>query len=220
MNFPALDRVVMEAGSRLDAVRQDLYFADANILSGRRIATWRHVHGSAYVLIAACLEVSVKEMLRAAVDEINSLNLEHCYLRTSLFSLVGEPFFNSLASSSRPKMGKRVELMELTASRTICLLNNTVLPLDGRTLRAAHFELIWAVFGLPLKPLPQPTHALALTSIADARNNIAHGEMTAEQVARRQPIADTLKLIERAEEVLINLHTAICLYLQNGGYVR
>jgi len=212
MNFPALDHVVMEAGSR------DLYFADVNILGGRRTAKWRQVHGSTYA-IAACLGVTVKEMLRATVDEINAVNLAHCDLRASLFSVRGEPLFKSLAPSSKPRMTKRIELMELTASRTICLLNNTVLPLDGRTLRA-HFELIWAVFGFPLKPLPHATHALALTSIADARNDIAHGEVTAEQVARRQPIADTLNLVERADEVLLNLHGAIDLYLQGGGYVR
>lgn len=220
MTYPALDRVLLAAGSRLDHVRQDLYFADVNILSGRRLTTWHQVHGSAFVHIAACLEISVKEMLRALVDEINAVSLAHCDLRTSLFSLVGEPLFDSLAASSKPKMAKRVELMELTGSTSVCLLNNTVLPLDGRTLRAAHFDLIWFVFGLPFQPLPHQTHRLALASIADSRNDVAHGEMTAEQVARRQPIPQTLKLVEKAEEVLINLHTATETYLTGEGFVR
>jgi hypothetical protein len=220
MPYPAIDRVLLDASQRLDDVRQDLYFADTNLLTKRRATTWRHIHGTAYVHLAACLEVSVKGILRALVDEINTAGLPHCDLRVSLFSLIGDPHFSAISAGTKPRHDKRAELFALLGSTTACILNNAVLPLDGRTMRPIHFDIIWSVFGLPLNPLPQLTHRLALIAIADARNDVAHGDATAEQVSRRQPISDTLKQVERSEEVLINLHTAAELYLRGRGFER
>ncbi len=220
MPYPALDGVLLGASQRLDDVRQDLYFAEASLLTKRRATTWRQIHGSAYVHLAACLESSVKSMLGALVDEINAAGLSHCDLRVSLFSLIGDPHFSAISAASKPRHDKRTELFALLESPSACSLNNAILPLDGRTLRPSHFDTMWRVFGLPLQPVPQLTHRLALTAIADARNDVAHGDATAEQVSRRQPIADTLKQVERSEEVLLNLHTAAELYLDSRGFER
>lgn len=221
MSYASIDAPLLLASERLDLVRQDLFYVDTNILGPvRRRETWAQIHGSAYVHIAAVLEVTVKESLRALIDEINAASCAHVDLRQSLFALVAAPQFDSIRSSSKTAMTKRLAVLALPHSTDPCILNNAVLPLDGRTLRPYHFTDIWSVFQLPGDPLPHPRHGLALVNIADARNDVAHGEFTAQEVAKRQPVSQTLKLLERAEEILVHLHTALTDYLDLRTYLR
>ena len=220
MAYSSLDRVLLAGGKQLDDVRQDLYFADTNLLGKRRASTWRQIHGTSYVHIAACLEVTVKGLLRALIDEIDGKMLSYSRLRTSLFALIGDSQFSAISATTKARHDKRLEIFDLLDSSATCSLNNAVLPLDGGTLRPHHFDVIWAVFGLPMMPLPEPRHRLALTSIADARNDVAHGDSTPVEVSSRQSISDTIRQLERAEEILIHLHTNATEYLDSRGFLR
>jgi len=61
------------------------------------------------------------------------------------------------------------------------------------------------VFGLGGDPFPGPNHRLALNSLANNRNAVAHGEEKPSTVAGRSSIRDTLMLLDRIEQIVIHM---------------
>lgn len=94
------------------------------------------------------------------------------------------------------------------------------LPLDGRTLRANHFETMWAVFGFPRPVLPHPTHSLALADLAQGRNDVAHGLVDPVTFGRGKATPDVAKLIDRIEDVILHLLVTADAYLTSKLYQR
>ena len=179
------------------------------------------VHASSYVHPAAALEQLVGNMLTAVVNEINVCVGTLADLRLSLFAMAQAGPLDSLQDVRGLKMwGRRTEVFGKIASSDTCLLNPAQLPLDGRSIRPEHLDTIWQVLGLGGDPFPGPIHRLALNSLANNRNAVAHGEEKPSTVADRSSIPDTLMLLDRIEQVVIHMWEATTAYLSAATYRR
>ena len=219
--YPLLDQAVLEFSSRLDTVRQDLYYCDVNFAKGRQRELGRNVRAAAYVYVAAAMERVTTDLLVAALAEISATTVEIRKVRLSLISLIQAPIFDSLKDVRGLKMWlKRVEMLDRTNEQSICMFDALFLPVDGKTLRPQHLEVIWTVFGFSTPPVPDPVSRLALIDLADTRNKVAHGEEDPSVVAGQRSATEMLKLIDRMEDIVIHMWSTMTEYLTRKEYLR
>jgi len=221
MNFPQIDATVLPFSSQLDAIRQDLYYCDVNFARGRMRDIGRGMRAAAYVYLAAALERVVADLLTATLDEVTATSVELKKVRLSLFSLIQAPHFDSLQQIRGLKMWtRRSQVFISTDAETPCIFDAALLPLDGRTIRPEHIDVIWEVFGFSTPAFPSIVSRLALTELADTRNSIAHGEDIPARIGGQKSVSEMLSLIDRIETVVISIWTAATHYIANKEYLR
>jgi len=76
------------------------------------------------------------------------------------------------------------------------------IPFDGRTVRPEHVETVWELFDLPTPPFPSPIHRTDLDTLANKRNEIAHGHLSPVTVGRLVTKADVLATVTRVSEIV------------------
>lgn len=204
-------------------IRADIAHADATLISQYSPAQERGavVRASAYVWLSALLERIVRDALQATLREISLLSVPFKDLRLSLFSLLCEGEFTSIADRSRSNSWEqKITVFLRTAEASPALLASDILPLDGRTIRAEHFDTIWLVLGLSTPSVPSPLHRIALKDLADGRNELAHGHIDPVMFGRSKATSDVLRIIKRVEEIIIHLLTTLDDYVANKEYCR
>ena len=175
----------------------------------------------AYVKAAAVLERVVRDTLAELMRELNRSATPVDGLRVSLRGLLAEPELKSLRDlrAYEKVWRKRCELFRVAGATTPALFGVEVLPLDGRTLRPKHFDVVWEVFGLDGPSLPSPMHKLALTELADFRNDLAHGNVDPDDVQRMKTFADVTRMVGYTEEIAEHLLVSVEQYVNTRAYL-
>lgn len=211
------------ADKEIARVRLEVAHADSAVMSPltpiqERAAASR---AAAYVWLAATLERIVRDAIQTTLREISVVSPPLRDLRLSLFALLCEGEFDSISTRSRNKSWEaKINVFQRTMESTPTVLSEAILPLDGRTIRAEHFDTIWLVLGLPNDSTPSPIHRIALRDLADGRNEVAHGHKDPVAFGRRKATTDLLKLAMRIEEVITHLLTGLDAYIDGRLYVR
>lgn len=221
MPYASLDSALDLFGDRCSNIRQDLYYCDTSFAQAKSRGVRQAVHAGSYVNLAAALEKFVGLSLAAVVSEINLAQVPLRDLRPELFALIQSNHLDALQQLRGLKMWRRrAQLFAPTLHADACELNVEILPVDGRTIRFDHLATIWEVLGLGGGPLPGPTHSLALKDLADTRNELAHGDSDVRTVAGLRSIQATLSIIDKVEEIALNLWQEADAYLSSTGYLR
>jgi hypothetical protein len=223
---PQLKLALDSACDVVDAARWELRNADPLEISSspERRAQAARAKAAAYVFIAAALERCFKDVLGAIVLELNARAVPLLKIRTSLFALlcIGELEFQR--TSGKQKHLERHQRAAIMFGQVIaggaCTFNPVHLPLDGRTIRHAHFDAVWAVFGLPPPVLPATNYRLALEDLATGRNDVAHGHVDPVAFGRKKAAHDVSRLVGKVEDVVLHLVSAGDAYLQKKLYLR
>jgi hypothetical protein len=187
--------------------------ASIEVLAAQRAAT--------YVSLAAAVEVFVREFIDELIAELNALTLAYDRVRPSLLVLAHASDFDALRVLGGLKMWDRRTLVleGVSANRTLSL-SPDVRPLDGRTIRPRHLNTLWKVFGLPGGPLASPAHGLALTELAESRNNLAHGHVDPVTFGRGKVLADVVRAIDRVDDIAVHAALAADDYFATAAYLR
>ena len=207
----ALESTLTLASTAIEAARREVRRADVPSLGANadvREASAR-ARSAAYVFMSAALERCLKDSLFAVLHEISAQGMALRDVRTSLFALLCSGDLVFIRSSGNRKTLDRHARAAAMYARIFdsadCSFPVDLLPLDGRTLRAAHFETVWAVFGFPAPSLPHPTHSLALSDLADGRNVVAHGVVDPVAFGRGKATHDVGKLVDKIEDVILHI---------------
>ena len=212
-----------DAASEISRIRMDVTIADVRALGSDPAGShlFAAVRGLAYVRASAVLEAFVKADLGAVLDEIDDRGTPLTSLRYPLHAVHQSGHFDALKVVRGVKMWrKRLELFHELDSATTAVFASPSFALDGRTLRAEHFDTIWAVFGFPRDSLPGSLQRLALHDLAERRNDIAHGVVTPGAVARVKPTPDVLRMLRFVEDIVEHLLSASKKYLDACLYRR
>ncbi len=204
-------------------IRADIAHADTALISQSSPIRERGavVRASAYVWLAALLERIVRDALQVTLREISLLSIPFKDLKLSLFSLLCEGEFTSITDRSRSNSWEqKIAVFFRTAEASPALLASDILPLDGRTIRAEHFDTIWLVLGLSTPSVPSPLHRIVLKDLADGRNEIAHGHTDPVMFGRSKATSDMLRIIERVDEIILHLLTSLDAYVDKKQYYR
>ncbi|MCR6666548.1 MAG: MAE_28990/MAE_18760 family HEPN-like nuclease [Methyloversatilis sp.] len=211
------------AARELARIRADITHADAAVISPSSPVQERGavVRGSSYVWLAALLERIVRDALQATLREISLLSVPFKDLRFSLFSLLCDAEFASIADRSRSgSWEQKIAIFLRTAQADPALLAENILPLDGRTIRGEHFDTIWLVLGLNTPSLPSPLHRIALRDLADGRNEVAHGHIDPVTFGRSKATKDMLRIASRVDEIIMHLLGSLDSYIDKKQYTR
>ena len=176
---------------------------------------------SVYLYAAAALERACREGLHAVIAEINAYGAAPEHLRVSLFALHCAAELDAIGGGPRSleRMVRAAAMFE-TVFGAAHAPQGPVLPLDGRTPRAAHFATIWRVLGFPGVAVPDPACALALEELAEGRNDVAHGVRDAVAFGRSKAIADVAGVVGRAEQMIAHLFESADAYLDERRFLR
>lgn len=104
--------------------------------------------------------------------------------------------------------GKKLRRWGRVADFFIDLPNGTVspttIPYDGRTVRPDHLEIAWKVFSLSGAQFPSPIHKQVLNTLADRRNDVAHGLVDPQVVGGAVTVGDLRDLMTKLEDIVDN----------------
>jgi hypothetical protein len=218
----AIVDALAEASASFDRIRNDLNFADSRFTRDARerdrIAC---LNASAYIWMASIVERFIKRVLASVLEEINGRGVRRDQIRYCLFALAIANDLDSMEHSQRlKKWRQRARAFDSVADSAPVVFNTAIMPIDGRTIRGDHLETIWQTLGLSGDPVPHPRCMLALSDLADGRNNLAHGEVDPVAFGRRKTISDVRRLVDTVEDVVLHVCEASQRYLANNEYVR
>jgi hypothetical protein len=203
----------------LDSIR-----SDQRTLAGSTTNVDLHakLRGLGIVVCAAAVEAFVHGLSQALWTQIDLVGAAPFMdLKPALLVAPLSPLFESAESlSGLRKFNRRMDLLENARSLAPASLSGHELPFRSQTIRTAHIEYVWRIFAFPLPIWPSQRHRLALETVADQRNIIAHGEDDAVAVGRRYPDPDFLRLIDSCEGIVSHCYMAAEACLTNATFVR
>lgn len=218
------EEILDDALNELGAVAQSLRWAEMAILASSPVQkrSVQLITASSYVVIAATIEKFVRRTLNKLAVDIRTSGALRRDIKYSLHSLFGDNHLNSFRDlrDYQKSWEKRLELFDFQSSANPLDESQADLPLDGKTIRPVHLEVVWSVFSLPQGPFPNSLCRAALVDIADGRNDIAHGHVAISSFAMRKGTTDTLKKITRIEEMLTHISLQAISYISVRGYLK
>ena len=220
---PRFDELIHEFAEGMASARQDVRYADVLLLhssvSIRDQAS--RIKSSVLVYLAASFE----RFLTALVQRLNLALTEkrsaHHELVPSLLSLALYSKFDSLKIVDGVKSwDKRVDLLRAISSAELVEFSPSVSIFGAKTPRRKHLLLLWDIYGFKSNVAPSMAHLLALDSVADSRNEIAHGEVSPTRAGRKKTTADLKNLIDKLEELGLHLACSFEAYLDVDGHKK
>jgi hypothetical protein len=220
-----LDRAHGRASTLLEGYRAQVSSDDVRVLSsGRReIVASAMIRSSVYIWSAAALETFVAETLSGLVSGINGAAVQYQNLRLTLLAMACTSHFDAVRDRKGIKgWSSRARLMASVQQSDVAVLvdNRAQLPMDGKTIRPEHFEVIWEVFGLPGDPMPSPRHRIRLIELADGRNQLAHGEEDPFLYGRRKSAPELMSALNAWQDIIDHVYLCSDEYLRQRLYHR
>jgi hypothetical protein len=164
----------------LDKIARDLAEADVVAIGDavRRVRAAK-LKAWAYVWVAAVMEQYVKGILGVVLTELSALGLQRDQLNVSLLSMCSRKEFDALKDLAKlTKWKRRIQVLSAVVDHAPAVFDPSILPLDGKTIRPHHFDLVWEVFGFQGPSIPSQLHRAALIDIAEGRTLLHMGGLT------------------------------------------
>lgn len=175
---------------------------------------------AAFVWTAAALEAFMSAFIRESFESINTYTLVASDVRHSLFSAISEKDFHVIRSSElRATWSARLAVVLRPQGGEPITIEGEG-PLDGKTIRAYHFEAMWATFGLDGTPWPSPVHRTVLEDLANSRNDVAHGGVSPVAFGRGRTFDDCLKMLSRIDDLVLNAVIEMDDYIKTEAFKR
>jgi hypothetical protein len=222
MNTEFVDNSLSDFAQKMDNLRSDLRSLDVSLIASPRYKRRRLGRSKSfiYVWLSAGLESFVKGILSGLVQELSKLSYPLSNYKPGLIALCHHSIFDSIRDVTGIKQWtRRLQVFQLTFEKSSAIFNPDILPLDGRTLRPHHFAHIWNFFDFPGDPLPSPLHKIALTELAENRNQVAHGEISPTELGRQKTTQDLTSLLHKIEDIAEQLAVSIITYVDEKMYL-
>lgn len=175
-----------------------------------------------FVFVAGVLEDLFRTLDQSAADDIQLLELTTHKMRPAALAMLFPKAWESTSSDRVIRMVKRAELVQAAndfyaSSEAVDFSGVTRLGIaDGRTVNAHHFEAVWE--GLCLSAASEsiwvtPAHRIAVVTIANKRNAIAHFETDPREEAFRSSYRELSQLVGRVSETVERLQEGLLVWL-------
>lgn len=214
-------REVLECIHLLDSTTRD---------SPESALVGRSTRGYVYVSLFSAFESFFRVATKILIQEFNSQNIRFADAANSFQLLALARFHNEklisplkdheenlLKTSTREEARLKAEefraknwlqryqrLLTFVSTDDPLSLETSIFPDNGSYFAYSQIELWFTIFNIPLPPsLPQFQYHY--TAIRKRRNEISHGEMTAEEVGRNSSTSEVRELAEKVEKLLDTL---------------
>lgn len=158
-----------------------------------------HMFAEAY----AIYEFTVKAAVRTAINSVNTRKHRFNEITPALLALYLDPELRSLRDSGSKNIWvARQKLFERAFSKDrAAIALETKPPDDGNHFRYSHLQMIMQVFNIKRRPVKNLQQATRINEVVNHRNEIAHGNDTAENVGRRYTRAEVLQMLRQMKSV-------------------
>lgn len=206
-----------EVETRFAAIES--FFSSTKGFRGDNAATAK---GIAFVQVYAVYEFTVCGVVRAAVESIKAHNHRLRDLTPSLMALALDSELSSLRDGGEKRIWEnRLNLFERAFSKsTVDVPSNTGPPHDGSHFRYTQLLMIFRVFGINRMPVRRRAHIGRVNEVVGHRNQIAHGNETANEIGRRYTRAEIGHMMKQMRSVCLLLIDIFERYCANGSLHR
>ncbi|WP_143492579.1 HEPN domain-containing protein [Pseudomonas chlororaphis] len=208
---------------RISSAKEDVRYADAISLNPNKTSKNQaaRIKSSIIIQVSASFENFLSLLIEKLNLELSNAKISLSEIHPSLLSIELNNIFSSLKTTEGMKnWEKRVELLSKIHSSDSASIPSSISIFGAKTPRKKHLILLWDIYSIQLPLSPTPAHLLALDSLADSRNQIAHGELCATSAGKNKTTLDLENIIKKIEE--LGLHIACCfeLYLKQEKYKK
>lgn len=218
-----------DATSRLEFWRQTLLRLSSNALSGITEVDplGQELRGAAAVATMAEIERLLREALVELSLDINRAGVPISALSPGLRALASDAQFQAMSMSPRGEKhwDNRAVVTRLETNMQIAkfptrFTSGPQPPLDGKTIRANHFQRIWAVLDLDEAAIPAADMETSLNAMSTMRNDVAHGNDPLSEIFHEQVLGKSAADIAQHILQLIRLVDHFCLSLSSYASER
>lgn len=216
-----LDKELNNLAEEIYLAKDDVLFSDTLAISKLDSNRKRSARIKALALIqtASSFEIFLSKCIEKLNIEISNSGTEFSKIKKSILSLALHEMFNSAKDTEGEKsLQKRVDLLTKIDSDIKANLTNikSSTIYGGKTPRKKHIYLIWNIYSIS-ESLPPANLLIALDSLADSRNEIAHGEITTTLAGRRKTSLDILGIIDKISDLAIYIAQCFDHYIKNSN---
>lgn len=212
---------------QIDSIKMELRRADRDAVSKELGPRRRAQRIKAFSIVWTCasFEDFFKSSLQSLILEVQSsvssiIELAPCYM-----TLCHANHFESISDHEKTgheKWKYRLDISREVIENTSPNLEPLNLPIDGSTVRSEHLSHVWGFFGFPRYHFPNSNQSYPVTmnSLADDRNDIAHGDTTPDEYGRNSSVEQIVRKIERIDTISVHICLSIENYLNNEDFLR
>ena len=167
------------------------------LAANRGTSVARQTRGLSLVLLYGAYENLLTSLSRSILETAVKLRVGNKRLRPGLQLVAAYPKLRSVSDSKSSALWKRgADVIELLSSGRECTIEPNVFPNDGSNFKKPQVQTFCNVYGLP-NPAPILQEVwIQLEVVVTERNEIAHGQLTPEEVGRRYSADDMDKLVD------------------------
>ena len=173
-----------------------------------------------FVLLYGCFEVTVNQLVSAALREISGSGVKTRHLEAALFSLALDPQLTSVESgASRGKWKRRIELFDVQAAEDACLVKDSILAMYLQNIGRESLEQVFRCFGIMQSVVPSSRQSGYLDELVEKRRAVSHGRSSAEEVGRAFRSPELSLRITAVTEVIGHLQGVFTTYIDQKMFV-
>lgn len=158
----------------------------------------REIRGLCIVLLYASYERLMYSLCRSILETAKGLRVGNWRLKPGLQVFASFPALQSVGATPAGIWGREggLNLVQTLRSRKTCTISPDVFPTDGSNMKRSQVSTFCKIFDLA-EPGPILKEVWdRIDGIVSARNAIAHGRLTADEVGRDYTIAELHALVD------------------------
>ncbi len=165
--------------------------------------------GVAFVEMYAFYEYAVHSAVKNALSALQVANLPIAALAPGLQALAMNPAMDSVRDSgARKRWISQLQVFQKIL-RTTADIQLDVFPTDGSHFRKPQLELIWQLFDVSGRIVPDRRLYPLIGELVERRNAVAHGRERPEDIGRMYSTNDVRKKFRQSRRICRHILTAI-----------
>ena len=196
-----------ESAQRISEIREHIHFI-ASQTPPPPITVPRYINtekGLVFVELYGVLEYTILQTLSRTISILNSENIHMDKLKANLWALALDSELEALNQANTKKWDKRKTVFSAVLANPIVVMDENLLPTDGKNFTSRQLQSIWDAFGISEPLFHDVRFGTRMKDIVVNRINVAHGNSSPSDVGSAFTIND---LEERLNDV-----SAFCTYL-------
>lgn len=201
--------IQIESAQRISEIREHLHFI-ASQTPPPPTTVPRYINtekGLVFVELYGTLEYTILQTLSRTISLVNAETIPMDKLRMDLWALALDSELEALNQANRKKWDKRKNIFRKALSNPTVLIDENILPTDGKNFTSDQLQSIWDAFGISEPLFHDIRFGSRMRDIVVNRINVAHGNQSASDVGSAFTISDL--------EVRLNEVSAFCSYIIN-----
>jgi hypothetical protein len=174
-----------------------------------------------YVVLYGVIEYAVKSAVQIALQRVGGLRVRYADLNQAFYAVALDPSFTALAFvGAERKWTKRSEFLTLQTSNEVCKPSDTLFDDQTMNVRFETVSTLFECFCISDPVVPNLRLKGLLNDIANNRNDVAHGSLSAQAVGARRTTEEMEKFVDDVETVVTHILACFEARLTQLTFVR